>query len=391
VRCCNAQTSPGQLLQHPFLARIEAQGQWAPGGPTQIGLGGFHAHGAAPRGPAPKRVISARLNFSSARRGKLGLSMSSRRGGIGIGSARRGGIGIGSARRGGMGIGSARRGGIGIGSARRGGIGIGSARRGGIGSARRGGIGSARRGGIGSARRGMSARRGIGSARRGMPGTGRHGQPPTPRGPPPASARMASARLQSGRAVPTPRGPPPASAFATSARLPSGRAVPTPRGPPPASAFVASARLESGGTARRRKKPPPSPLNIGTLNAATDQGGGSPPTPQGLPPASPISGKPKYADAAAAQAARHRAAIGLSAQPLGRTPAQLGFLSVLGGRGGSSAGGAGRAATAGTPKSGFVLDGVVAEPVESAAAVCGPVPKLNLGLLGGGKAKKGTG
>ena len=341
VRCCEAQTSAGQLLTHPFCL-VDKYLNWEKASSSNMftqrtgrfggatgrigrGRGGTARRGTARRGKAPSFAISARLS---------GRAPPSLKPSIGIGSSRRGGMS--SRNRGGAIISARNRGGM---SGRnRGGAVISSARSN-LGlakpptpnnvniSGRRGGkpIGSGRRGmPIGSGRRGMpigSGRRGmpIGSGRRGMPNSGRVGfKPPTPQGPPPNSNRISTGRaMLSGRTgfkPPTPKGEPPLSAKIGSSRRGgmSGRRggfkPPTPKGNPPLSA------MSSG-----RKKGRPPKLSIDTSGEEKIQV---------VPPASPITVSPKYKDAAAAQAARHRASIGLGVLEK-RTPAQLGFLNVL--------------------------------------------------------------
>ena len=332
VRCCEAQTSAGQLLTHPFCL-VDKYLNWEKASSSNMftqrtgrfggatgrrgrGRGGTARRGTARRGKAPSFAISARLS---------GRAPPSLKPSIGIGSSRRGGMS--SRNRGGAIISARNRGGM---SGRnRGGAVISSARSN-LGlakpptpnnvniSGRRGGkpIGSGRRGmPIGSGRRGMP----IGSGRRGMPNSGRVGfKPPTPQGPPPNSNRISTGRaMLSGRTgfkPPTPKGEPPLSAKIGSSRRGgmSGRRggfkPPTPKGNPPLSA------MSSG-----RKKGRPPKLSIDTSGEEKIQV---------VPPASPITVSPKYKDAAAAQAARHRASIGLGVLEK-RTPAQLGFLNVL--------------------------------------------------------------
>ena len=341
IRCCEAQTSAGQLLTHPFCL-VDKYLNWEKASSSNMftqrtgrfggatgrrgrGRGGTARRGTARRGKAPSFAISARLS---------GRAPPSLKPSIGIGSSRRGGMS--SRNRGGAIISARNRGGMS--SRNRGGAVISSARSN-LGlakpptpnnvniSGRRGGkpIGSGRRGmPIGSGRRGMpigSGRRGmpIGSGRRGMPNSGRVGfKPPTPQGPPPNSNRISTGRaMLSGRTgfkPPTPKGEPPLSAKIGSSRRGgmSGRRggfkPPTPKGNPPLSA------MSSG-----RKKGRPPKLSIDTSGEEKIQV---------VPPASPITVSPKYKDAAAAQAARHRASIGLGVLEK-RTPAQLGFLNVL--------------------------------------------------------------
>ena len=350
IRCCEAQTSAGQLLTHPFCL-VDKYLNWEKASSSNMftqrtgrfggatgrigrGRGGTARRGTARRGKAPSFAISARLS---------GRAPPSLKPSIGIGSSRRGGMssrnrggaiisarnrgGMSGRNRGGAVISSARSN-LGLAkpptpnnvniSGRRGGKPIGSGRRGmPIGSGRRGmPIGSGRRGmPIGSGRRGMP----IGSGRRGMPNSGRVGfKPPTPQGPPPNSNRISTGRaMLSGRTgfkPPTPKGEPPLSAKIGSSRRGgmSGRRggfkPPTPKGNPPLSA------MSSG-----RKKGRPPKLSIDTSGEEKIQV---------VPPASPITVSPKYKDAAAAQAARHRASIGLGVLEK-RTPAQLGFLNVL--------------------------------------------------------------
>ena len=332
IRCCEAQTSAGQLLTHPFCL-VDKYLNWEKASSSNMftqrtgrfggatgrigrGRGGTARRGTARRGKAPSFAISARLS---------GRAPPSLKPSIGIGSSRRGGMS--SRNRGGAIISARNRGGM---SGRnRGGAVISSARSN-LGlakpptpnnvniSGRRGGkpIGSGRRGmPIGSGRRGMP----IGSGRRGMPNSGRVGfKPPTPQGPPPNSNRISTGRaMLSGRTgfkPPTPKGEPPLSAKIGSSRRGgmSGRRggfkPPTPKGNPPLSA------MSSG-----RKKGRPPKLSIDTSGEEKIQV---------VPPASPITVSPKYKDAAAAQAARHRASIGLGVLEK-RTPAQLGFLNVL--------------------------------------------------------------
>ena len=332
IRCCEAQTSAGQLLTHPFCL-VDKYLNWEKASSSNMftqrtgrfggatgrrgrGRGGTARRGTARRGKAPSFAISARLS---------GRAPPSLKPSIGIGSSRRGGMS--SRNRGGAIISARNRGGMS--SRNRGGAVISSARSN-LGlakpptpnnvniSGRRGGkpIGSGRRGmPIGSGRRGMP----IGSGRRGMPNSGRVGfKPPTPQGPPPNSNRISTGRaMLSGRTgfkPPTPKGEPPLSAKIGSSRRGgmSGRRggfkPPTPKGNPPLSA------MSSG-----RKKGRPPKLSIDTSGEEKIQV---------VPPASPITVSPKYKDAAAAQAARHRASIGLGVLEK-RTPAQLGFLNVL--------------------------------------------------------------
>ena len=303
IRCCEAQTSAGQLLTHPFCL-VDKFLNWEKAGSGSVnmftqrtgrfagpsarrgrGRGTARRGATARRGKAPNFAISARLSGRAPPTLNPSIGVSSGRRG-GIGSSRRGGP-IVSGRRGGMSSrnnatgantglakpptpshnnghivhSSARRGGIGSG---RRGMPIGSGRRGmPIGSGRRGmPIGSGRRGmPIGSGRRGMpigSGRRGmpIGSGRRGMPiGSGRTGfKPPTPHGNPPAQQNKFSARRGGGGGMsgrvgfkpPTPSGPPPnGNSISTGRSMLSGRVgfkPPTPSGEPPQSAKIMSGR-----------------------------------------------------------------------------------------------------------------------------------------------------
>ena len=294
VKCCHAQTSAGQLLQHPFCKGRAAAADWLAAPPMPLG------RTTGRKGPMPKHIVSARLN-QSARHFPRGSARSARPSG---------------------------------------------------------------RQPLASGRAAPTPRcpppaSAFAAASARVKLSGR--QPPTPRGVPPASA-LVSGRMSgrmSGRHFPTPRGAPPASAFAAaSARVKlSGRQPPTPRGPPPASA-LASGRMSGRRAPTPRGRPPPLALASGRMSGRAS-------TAQVVPPASPVSSPPKH-DAAAAQAARHRASIGLAA-PVGRTPAQKGFLAALGGR------------TAAAKDQG--QDEAGANSAGGEAMVGGVVPKLNLGLL----------
>ena len=169
-------------------------------------------------------------------------------------------------------------------------------------------------------------------------------KPPTPSGPPPNGNSISTGRsMLSGRVgfkPPTPSGEPPQSAKIMSGRrgAMSGR-----RGAMSGRRGGMSGRRGGGiGSSRRGGFKPPTPQGEPPSFAKVSGRKGRPPKlsidtsgeekPQVVPPASPVTISPKYKDAAAAQAARHRASIGLGALEK-RTPAQLGFLSVLGGGG----------------------------------------------------------
>ena len=168
-------------------------------------------------------------------------------------------------------------------------------------------------------------------------------KPPTPSGPPPNGNSISTGRsMLSGRVgfkPPTPSGEPPQSAKIMSGRrgAMSGRrggmsgrrgAMSGRRGGMSGRRGVGLGLVEEEGSNHLHHRVSLHHLQkclvekAGRRKLSIDTSGEE--KPQVVPPASPVTISPKYKDAAAAQAARHRASIGLGALEK-RTPAQLGF------------------------------------------------------------------